>query len=270
MAKKIAPSSGRNKAKSFTDKKPEQAFLIHLRPGELKDIIGGKLASVPIAAIQMINGQTIPILTDGWMADVEKELPYEPSDTSRAMLRACVEKYLWQRFAQATGVKKRDLLDKLTTIERTAADLHEAIEIHDHGDVRARDFLRRAKRPIEMDSVYGVVTGLRASAHAAVAELRAESLTMDTSSFDGRVWDDFVAGTIAVFELRGHSATISKDSGATKEEDHPSRFVHFVWSIIGALPEQLREHYPNRNTLAVALSRARSKTKKARTRRSSK
>jgi hypothetical protein len=270
MAKKLAPSSGRNKAKSFGDRKPGEAFLIHLRPSELKDIIEGKLSSVTITAIQMINGQTIPVLADGWMADAEKQLPYEPSETSRAMLQACVGKYLWQRFAQTTSVKGRSLLGKLTKIERTAADLHEAIEIYDHGDVLVRDLLRRTKPPIDMDGAYGVITGLRASAHAVVADLRAESLTMDTTSLDGKVWDDFVAGTIAVFELQGHSATISKDSGATREEDHPSRYVHFVWSIIRAIPEQFREHYPNRNTLALALSRARSKAKKARTKRSSK
>jgi hypothetical protein len=257
--KKIAPSSGRNKTRSYGEKEPAEAFQIHLRPGELKAYIEGRLKNVPVTALSMINGQKIPVLLNGWMDDVESKLPYEPADPSRKILQKVVEKYLWQRFAQTTSVKHQALLDKLTKIEMAAINLHEAIEIYNHGDVQARECLKKAKRAVDMDSVYGVVTGLRASAHCAIIELREETLDISESSLGANVWNDFVAGAISVFEADGHRATISKSNG--DGENHPSHFVHFVWAILEKIPKELREHNSNRNALALALSRARPKAK---------
>jgi hypothetical protein len=263
--KRIAPSSGRKKARSYSEKRPEQAFQIHLKPGGLKDYIEGKLKNVPITALQMINGQQIPVLPDGWIENAESELPFEPGHTCREMLRTIVEKYLWQRFAQTTSVKHQSLLGKLTKIERAAIELHEAIEIYEHADVLARECLKKARRAVDMDGVYGVVTGLRAGVHSTILELHAETLEIEKSSLGTSVWNDFVAGALAVFEAEGHHATISKNNGDGL--DHPSRFVHFVWAILEKIPDELREHNSNRNALALALYRARPKVKRPRARR---
>jgi hypothetical protein len=261
MAKKPVSRTGRQQRPTYSDDEPTLTGIPKVQPWDLTIEV---LSADKFHWAWEINGQAVPALEDGWLENAAAACPGPLTGGSKKLLKGIVEKYLQQRFAIVTSTSHRDIVSKLEKIRETSRALRDAIEIYDTGGVLAWKILEEIDpQNFKRDEVYPVITQLTRRGDIATANLTARSAKTRSTFEPQRVWEDFATGLLDIFEMNDWAVTIAKSKGGeSKDTQHPSRFVNFVWIVMTSIPEALRDRHGSPWTLAQALSLVRAGRRK--------
>jgi len=254
MTKRPASSSGKQQRSTFSD--PEPTLFGVPKSGPCSLLTGtAHLSANDFFWGFLINGQPIPPLGNGWLEKAETACPAAMTESSKERLRQIAETYLFQRFALLTSTSHLELTSTLHRIEKAAKALLEAIEIYGHDRVLAWRTLESVEPPtVKRDDVYQVITLLVRSAHMAAAQTKSQSDKTRSTFRPKKVWEDFAKGLFEIYAANNWSVKITKSQGSELiGTPHPSAFINFAWTVIDAIPPQLREHCSSPWTLADAL-----------------